>query len=92
MTKASLSNIKLGYCISIHKAQGSEFDILVLPVLSEYNSMLYKKIIYTAVTRAKKKLIIIGEYQAFSKAINYDRENNRKTYLKNFLYECMKNS
>ena len=54
--------------------------------------MLYKKIIYTAVTRTKKKLIIIGEYQAFSKAINYDRENNRKTYLKNFLYECMKNS
>ena len=84
---SSFDNIRLGYVISIHKAQGSEFDIVILPVLKSYNYMLYRKIIYTAVTRAKKRLIIIGEEEALKKAISTDRDENRKTLLKDFLTE-----
>ncbi|MBQ6546735.1 MAG: ATP-dependent RecD-like DNA helicase [Bacilli bacterium] len=84
---SNFDDIRLGYVISIHKAQGSEFDIVILPVLKSYNFMLYRKIIYTAVTRAKKKLIIIGEEEALKKAILTDRDENRKTLLKTFLTE-----
>lgn len=84
---SKFDEIKLGYVISIHKAQGSEFDVVILPVLKSYNYMLYRKLVYTAVTRAKKKLIIIGEEEALKRAILTDRDENRKTLLKNFLAE-----
>ena len=85
--QSKFDDIKLGYAISIHKAQGSEFDIVILPMFKSYNYMLYRKLIYTAVTRAKKKLIIIGELDALKKAILTDRDENRKTLLKKFLIE-----
>ena len=52
--------------------------------------MLYKKLIYTATTRAKKKLILIGELSALEKAILNDKENIRKTSLKDFIISCIK--
>ena len=85
--KNSELNIKLGYAISIHKSQGSEFDVVILPVLNIYKNMLYKKLIYTAITRAKKKLIIIGEIDAFKKGILNNKEDKRKTSLKKFLID-----
>ena len=88
-TPANFGNIKLGYAISIHKSQGSEFDVVIIPVLNKYSNMLYKKLIYTAVTRAKKKLIIMGEVSALEKAILNDRENSRKTNLKNLIKLCI---
>lgn len=90
ITPSNYQNIKLGYVISIHKSQGSEFDIVIIVVLNSFNNMLYKKLIYTAVTRAKKKLILIGELSALEKAIKNNRENNRKTNLKNFILDCIK--
>ena len=88
-TPSNFDNIKLGYTISIHKSQGSEFDVVILPILNKYSNMLYKKLIYTAVTRAKKKLIIMGEEEAIKKAILNDRENSRKTNLKNLIKSCI---
>ncbi len=88
-TPANYSNIKLGYTISIHKAQGSEFDYVVIPVLNKYNNMLYRKLIYTGITRAKKKLILIGEVSAFIKSVHNTREDNRRTCLKNFIVSCI---
>lgn len=82
---AMLDDVRLGYVISIHKAQGSEFDVVILPVLKSYNYMLYRKIIYTAVTRAKKKLILLGDLEALKKAIITDRDENRNTFIKKFL-------
>ena len=89
-TPANFLNIKLGYTISIHKSQGSEFDVVIIPILNKYNTMLYKKLIYTGITRAKKKLILIGEEEALKKAIFNDKENIRKTNLKNFITSCIK--
>ena len=85
-----LEQIDHSYCITIHKAQGSEFDVVIIPVLNKYSIMLYKKLIYTAVTRAKKKLILIGELSALEKAILNDKENIRKTSLKDFIISCIK--
>ncbi len=89
LTPSNFSNLKLGYVISIHKSQGSEFDTVIIPILNEYRNMLYKKLIYTGITRAKKKLILIGETSAFYKAINNKKENDRQTNLKKLLNLCM---
>ena len=84
-TPSNFINFKHGYAISIHKAQGSEFDIVVLPVVREYNKMLYKKLYYTAVTRSKNKLYIIGDKNAFSYAVKNNRNDIRKTTLEDKL-------
>ena len=75
------NKIKLAYIISVHKAQGSEFDVVVMPLSLEYTKMLYRKLIYTAVTRAKTKLILVGELDAFKYSINNTNEYIRKTSL-----------
>ncbi|MDE5867660.1 MAG: ATP-dependent RecD-like DNA helicase [Anaeroplasmataceae bacterium] len=63
-------NLRLAYAISIHKAQGSEYDHVIVPILPSYYMMLRKKIIYTAVTRAKKKLILVGDTKTLKEAVN----------------------
>ena len=75
------NKIKHGFIISIHKSQGSEFETVVIPIVKSYQRMLYKKLIYTAITRAKKKLFIVGEKDAFLLAINNNNEQIRKTDL-----------
>ena len=81
-TKSTFNNFTLGYVISIHKSQGSEFKTVVIPILKEYGRMLYQKLIYTAVTRSKKKLILIGEKNAFDYGISNNKNEIRKTNLK----------
>ena len=80
-----LVKIKHGFAISIHKSQGSEFDLVIMPICMSYHRMLYKKLIYTGITRAKKKLILIGETNAFLMSINNQNEIIRRTTLKNIL-------
>ena len=75
------NKIKHGYIISIHKSQGSEFDTVILPISKYYKRMLYKKLIYTAITRAKRKLILLGEAEAFIYSVNNNEEYIRKTSL-----------
>ena len=79
---SNFQNFTLGYVISIHKSQGSEFKTVIIPILKEYGRMLYKKLIYTGITRSKENLILIGEKDAFDKGISNIREDNRKTNLK----------
>lgn len=84
-TKKDYKSIKHGYAISIHKAQGSEFDIVVMPVTNNYKMMLYRKIIYTAITRAKKSLMIIGDPTSFYQGVYNNKNRIRKTLLKTLL-------
>ncbi len=79
--KHDLKQIKHAYAITIHKSQGSEFDHVIFPVCHNYYKMLYNKLVYTAVSRAKKTLTIIGESQAFAMAVRNNFANNRKTSL-----------
>ena len=88
-TPKDFDKIKHGYAISIHKAQGSEFKLVVLPICYQYRIMLYKKLIYTAVTRAKNNLTIIGDPKAFYYAVNNSYEIERKTNLLERLVSLM---
>lgn len=72
--------IRLAYAMSIHKSQGSEFPVVILPITSSSRRMLKRNLIYTAITRAKSKLILLGEYQAFEFATLHTG-TVRKTYL-----------
>lgn len=82
-----LNMIKHAYAISIHKSQGGEFDHVIIPIVREYSRMLYRKLIYTGITRAKKKLILIGSIDALNTAINNNSEQIRKTTLKKRLMD-----
>lgn len=85
-------NIKHGYAISIHKSQGSEFDIVIMPIVNKYNRMLYRKLIYTGVTRAKHELFMVGEKDAFIRGILNNETNIRRTTLKEFLQKVTTNN
>ncbi len=87
-TPDNFVNITHAYCMSVHKAQGSEYPIVILPMTNQYSIMLQKRLIYTAVTRAYKSLIIIGDKKAFYKGINTIENYSRKTTLKERLIDC----
>jgi len=86
-TKEDLYHIKHAYAITIHKSQGSEFPHVILPISKNYYKMLYNKLIYTGVSRAKKSLVIIGDVNSFLQAIHNDYSDHRKTSLKEVLIQ-----
>ena len=83
--KEDMAQIKHAYAITIHKSQGSEFPHVIIPVSKNYSKMLYNKLIYTGVSRAKKSLVLIGEKEAFEMSVINDYSTYRKTSLKEFL-------
>ena len=89
-TPSNFNNFRLAYAISIHKSQGSEFDVVVIPIVKNYNKMLYQKLIYTAVTRTKNKLYLIGDINALKYASCNDRDDNRRTTIKEYLINGIK--
>ena len=89
-TPSNFNNFKLAYSISIHKSQGSEFSIVVIPIVKGYNKMLYQKLIYTAVTRCKNKLYLIGDINALKYASSNDKDDNRRTTIKYYLINGIK--
>ena len=80
-TPKDFVKIKHGFIISIHKSQGSEFEMVIMPMAHSYKRMLYKKLVYTGVTRAKKKLILIGEPEAFVYSVQNNHEYVRNSKL-----------
>lgn len=82
LPKKDLKNIKHAYAITIHKSQGSEFEHVLMPISFHYGNMLYNKLLYTGVSRAKKSLILIGDARAFYRGVQNDYGNQRKTTLK----------
>ena len=82
--KTELNQITLSYACSIHKAQGSEFENVIIPFIDNYNFMLNKNLTYTAITRAKKKLILCGDSKVFYKSIEPTNVVTRQTSLEWF--------
>ncbi|MDT2744922.1 SF1B family DNA helicase RecD2 [Enterococcus asini] len=80
------NKITLSYCCSIHKSQGSEFKMVILPMVSQYQRMLQRNLLYTAVTRSKDLLILLGEPRAYEQAI-YRESAVRKTTLQQRIQE-----
>lgn len=72
--------IRLAYAMSIHKSQGSEFPVVILPITKSSHRMLQRNLIYTAITRSKSKLVLLGEFSAFHYAVK-NTGTARKTYL-----------
>ena len=87
--REDLINIKHAYCISIHKSQGSEFPHVLIPISRIYHNMLYNKLIYTGVSRAKRSLILIGEPDSLIMAIHNEYSTNRQTNLKEELINAI---
>ena len=81
-TPDTFNNITLAYCISIHKSQGSEYPIVVMPVTWQHSIMLQRNLIYTGVTRARQSLVLLGEAGAFLKGVETLERHRRNTTLK----------
>ena len=77
-----LDDVTLAYAVSVHKSQGSEYDAVVMPLLTQHFIMLQRNLFYTALTRAKKLSVIIGSYKALYIAIKNDKPVNRNSRLK----------
>lgn len=82
-----LEEITLSYVMSIHKSQGSEYDMLILVLLPSHFIMLNRELFYTAVTRAKKKILLISDMQTVQRAISNSAPAERKTMLTRRLQE-----
>ena len=79
--KNELGELQLAYAMSVHKSQGSEYDVVILPMIPGHHIMLQRNLLYTAVTRAKKRVILLGTKAALNTAISNDRTKKRYTLL-----------
>ena len=89
-TPTNFNCFRLAYAISIHKAQGSEFDIVIMPIVRNYGKMLYRKLMYTGITRSKKQLYLIGDLKALDIAVANTQTDIRRTTIKDFLINGIK--
>jgi exodeoxyribonuclease V alpha subunit len=76
-----LDEVVLAYAISVHKSQGSEYQAVMIPILSQHHILLQRNLIYTAVTRGKKLVVMVGSKRALATGIKNDRIMRRYTYL-----------
>ena len=86
-TRDEFGALTLAYAMSVHKSQGSEYDIVILPLVRAHHIMLQRNLLYTAVTRAKKGVIIVGDRMALFAAVSNDRTRRRYTLLAERLAE-----
>jgi len=82
---SELNEITLSYATSIHKSQGSEFAAVIIPMFMQHFILLQRNLLYTAITRAKKMCILIGEAKAIAIAIKNNKIDSRKTFLSKFI-------
>ncbi|MGZ5454196.1 MAG: SF1B family DNA helicase RecD2 [Candidatus Aminicenantales bacterium] len=83
--KDELNDVTLAYAVSVHKAQGSEYQAIVMPLLTQHFIMLQRNLFYTALTRAKRLSVVIGSYKALWIAIKNDKPVKRNSLLKDKL-------
>ncbi|MFO7838058.1 MAG: ATP-dependent RecD-like DNA helicase [Desulfosalsimonadaceae bacterium] len=76
-----LDELVLAYAVSVHKSQGSEYPVVILPVLTQHYIMLQRNLLYTAVTRGRKLVVVVGTKKALAIAVKNDRTQHRHTRL-----------
>ncbi|MEE0896259.1 MAG: AAA family ATPase, partial [Acutalibacteraceae bacterium] len=82
-----LSQLELAYAVTVHKSQGSEYDYVVIPLMDVPSRLKYRNLLYTAVTRAKKMLVLVGDEAVWHQMAENDRKTLRYTLLAEFLRE-----
>jgi len=82
---SELDEIVLAYAVSVHKSQGSEYPAVVIPILAQHYILLQRNLIYTAITRGRDLVVIVGTRNALGIGINNDKTQKRFTYLKHRL-------
>lgn len=90
--KKILNQLDLAYCITIHKSQGSDYPYIILPIYNKHYYQLYTKLVYTAMTRTKKKLFIIGNKRTLLSIHDPNKNQERKTILKTLFTEMKNNN
>jgi len=83
----NMNELDLAYAITVHKSQGSEFDCVLIPMANIPGKLRYRNLLYTAVTRAKKILIVVGSEDVFEEMVQNDKKTLRYTLLVNYLNE-----
>ena len=84
-----LDDLVLAYAVSVHKSQGSEYQAVVLPLLTQHFIMLQRNLFYTALTRAKKLSVVVGSYKALYIAIKNDKPIQRNSRIKEKLLAAL---
>lgn len=87
--KEDIVELDLAYAITIHKSQGSEFGSVIIPVLTQHFKMLYRNLIYTGLTRARKLGVLVGTRKALAMAIRQQDTSKRQTALRELLQESI---
>lgn len=87
-----LSQLELAYAVTVHKSQGSEYDYVIIPLCDVPSRLVYRNLLYTAVTRAKKMLILVGDEAVWDGMVENDRKTLRYTALQKFLKESAYNA
>lgn len=88
-TKGELSEIQHAYAISIHKSQGSEYPVVIIPLLKQHFLLLQRNLVYTGITRARQKVYIVGSLDAYAMAIKNNEQQVRMTHLRTRLRKAM---
>ena len=81
-SRSEFGDLALAYCISIHKSQGSEYPVVIVPLLKAHFMMLQRNLIYTAITRGRKKVFLVGEPAAYAMAVRNAESKLRCTHLR----------
>jgi exodeoxyribonuclease V alpha subunit len=87
---SDLDELVLAYATSVHKAQGSEYPAVVMPILMQHYILLQRNLLYTGITRGKKLVVLLGTKKALSIAVGNDRQQMRYTLLKQRLQRCVR--
>ncbi len=82
-----LDELVLAYAISVHKSQGGEYPVVVIPLLTQHYMLLQRNLVYTAITRGKKMVVLVGEYKALAMAVANNKIRKRYTRLAERLRE-----
>ena len=73
------SLLRLAYAVTVHKCQGQEYNVILMPMVTSFGRQLRRNLFYTAITRARKKVALVGQYAALARAVNDSQEEARNT-------------
>lgn len=83
--KTAAQLLRLAYAVTVHRCQGLEYDVIVMPVVNSFNHQLQRNLFYTAITRAKRRVYLLGSWEAVGRAVRNDRSDARNTLFRHRL-------